>query len=124
MQTNWNIYIHTYTYTQSAIRCQVRNAVDNSIRVVIRRSEDNLQLSPCPSRKDNAVPTTPTTLGSPLRDMEEGDVGLESRKEPLDQMSTLSNTSSPSHLVLPPDGHVAHVGEGINFYLRLGALGK
>ncbi|PVD35083.1 hypothetical protein C0Q70_06364 [Pomacea canaliculata] len=101
---------------------QVRNAVDNSIRVVIRRSEDNLQLSPCPSRKDNAVPTTPTTLGSPLRDLEEGDVGLESRKEPLDQMSTLSNTSSPSHLVLPPDGHVATLGKESIFISALGRL--
>ncbi|KAL8589901.1 hypothetical protein ACOMHN_023988 [Nucella lapillus] len=95
---------------------QVRNAyLDNSIRVIIRRSQDNLQLSPCPSRKDNLPP--------PDRDFEEREVGLEPRKEPLDQMSTLSNASDfRSHLVLPPDGQVAHVGEGINFYLRLGAL--
>ncbi|KAK7096762.1 hypothetical protein V1264_003828 [Littorina saxatilis] len=93
---------------------QVRNAyLDNSIRVIIRRSQDNLQLSPPPTRRENA----------PLRELEERDVGLEPRKEPLDQMSTLSNASDfRSHLVLPPHGQVAHVGEGINFYLRLGAL--
>ena len=99
----------------------MRNAyLDNSIRVIIRRSQDNIQLSPSPTRRDNLPP--PTT---PNRELEEREVGLEPRKEPLDQMSTLSNASDfRSHLVLPPDGQVAHVGEGINFYLRLGALGE
>ncbi|KAK7503909.1 hypothetical protein BaRGS_00005032 [Batillaria attramentaria] len=96
---------------------QVRNAYDNSIRVVIRRSQDNLQLSPTPGRRDNAPPSTPATP-----EVMEGEPGLEPRKELLDQMSTLSNASFPSHLVLPPDGQVAHIGEGINFYLRLGCL--
>ena len=51
--------------------------------------------------------------------------GLEPRREYLDHMSTLSNQSDfRSHLVLPPAGQVAHVGEGINFYLRLGCLGQ
>ena len=101
----------------------MRNAyLDNSIRVIIRRSQDNIQLSPSPTRRDNAPSVTPT---SPNKELEEREVGLEPRKEPLDQMSTLSNASDfRSHLVLPPDGQVAHVGEGINFYLRLGALGK
>lgn len=36
----------------------------------------------------------------------------------------ISLASRHSQLVLPADGGVAHVGEGINFYLRLGALGK
>lgn len=35
----------------------------------------------------------------------------------------ISLASRHSQLVLPADGGVAHVGEGINFYLRLGALG-
>ena len=36
----------------------------------------------------------------------------------------ISLASRHSQLVLPVDGGVAHVGEGINFYLRLGALGE
>jgi hypothetical protein len=36
----------------------------------------------------------------------------------------LSVGSYHSHFEMPPVGGVAHVGEGINFYLRLGALGN
>jgi len=38
-------------------------------------------------------------------------------------LEEISLASRHSQLVLPADGGVAHVGEGINFYLRLGALG-
>ncbi|GFN98271.1 otopetrin-1 [Plakobranchus ocellatus] len=88
------------------------NYFDNSIRVVIRRDQDNLQLTPSPTRKHDL-------------DMQQhhlivdGDETIDSRKQPLDQMSTLSTRSQ---LAAPADGEVAHVGEGINFYLRLGCL--
>ncbi|CAG5136815.1 unnamed protein product, partial [Candidula unifasciata] len=82
---------------------------DNSIRVVIRRSQDNLQLSPSPIRKQNNEHNI---------NIDNSDT-FDFRKEPLDQTSTLSTRS---HLIAPADGEVAHVGEGINFYLRLGAL--
>lgn len=51
-------------------------------------------------------------------------------EQPLDQDKREDNgdqisvASYHSHLELPAPGGVAHAGEGINFYLRLGALGK
>ncbi|XP_012937494.1 proton channel OtopLc [Aplysia californica] len=84
------------------------NYFESSIRVVIRRSQDNLQLTPSPTRK---VEHEHIII--------DGEETFDSRKEPLDQMSTLSNRSQ---MAAPADGQVAHVGEGINFYLRLGAL--
>ena len=112
---------------------QVRNTyLDNSIRVIIRRSQDNLQLSPSAARRGESSPPVPPP--TPDKELEEREMGVgekegmlepRSGKVPLDQRSTWSTTSDfRSHLVLPPDGQVAHVGEGINFYLRLGALGK
>ncbi|GFR96383.1 otopetrin-1 [Elysia marginata] len=88
------------------------NYFDNSIRVVIRRDQDNLQLTPSPTRKQDLDLQQHQLLV-------DGDETFDSRKQPIDQMSTLSTRSQ---MVAPADGEVAHVGEGINFYLRLGCL--
>ncbi|XP_059173812.1 proton channel OtopLc-like isoform X2 [Physella acuta] len=74
------------------------NYFDNNIRVVIRRDQ-----------QDNEHQHI----------IVDGEETFDSRKEPMDQMSTLSTRSQ---MAVPADGEVAHVGEGINFYLRLGAL--
>ncbi|KAK6172603.1 hypothetical protein SNE40_016226 [Patella caerulea] len=86
------------------------NYMDSNIKVILRRSTENLQKSPSPVRRNDSV--------------EEGGEGgetgeVENKKEAMDH---LSSASMSSHLVLPAPGEVAHVGEGINFYLRLGAL--
>ncbi|RUS82167.1 hypothetical protein EGW08_010049 [Elysia chlorotica] len=88
------------------------NYFDNSIRVVIRRDQDNLQLTPSPTRKQDLDHQQHQLIV-------DGDETFDSRKQPIDQMSTLSTRSQ---IVAPGDGEVAHVGEGINFYLRLGCL--
>ncbi|XP_067663071.1 proton channel OtopLc-like isoform X2 [Haliotis asinina] len=84
-----------------------QNFFDHNIKVVIRRSTENIQQSPSPTRRSND---------------DDSILDKETRKEALDQISTASNASMRSQLALPADGEVAHVGEGINFYLRLGAL--
>lgn len=86
-----------------------QNFFDHNIKVVIRRSTENIQQSPSPTRRSND---------------DDSILEKETRKEALDQISTASNASMRSQLALPADGEVAHVGEGINFYLRLGALGE
>ena len=70
-------------------------------------------------RQDGSIQksSSPTATPTPHRAHEVmNDVTLENGEE-------LSLASRHSQLVLPADGGVAHVGEGINFYLRLGALG-
>lgn len=69
-------------------------------------------------RQDGSIQksSSPTATPTPHRAHEVmNDVTLENGEE-------LSLASRHSQLVLPADGGVAHVGEGINFYLRLGAL--
>lgn len=84
---------------------------EKNLRITIRRSQDNLHksISTEPTSDDNeeqvtALSDTPTKTCNP------------------DQVSTSSHASSQSHLELPAEGTAAHVGEGINFYLRLGCL--
>ncbi|XP_046563857.1 proton channel OtopLc-like isoform X1 [Haliotis rubra] len=84
-----------------------QNFFDHNIKVVIRRSTENIHQSPSPTRRSND---------------DDSILDKETRKDALDQISTASNASMRSQLALPADGEVAHVGEGINFYLRLGAL--
>ncbi|CAL1539090.1 unnamed protein product, partial [Lymnaea stagnalis] len=103
----------TLLYFQICILRGVRvrnNYFDNNIRIVLRRDQDNLQLTPSPTRKQD---------NEHQHIIIDGEDTYDSRKEPMDQMSTLSTRSQ---MALPADGEVAHVGEGINFYLRLGAL--
>ena len=73
-------------------------------------------------RQDGSIQksTSPAATPTPHRAHEiSDDVTLENGNG-----EELSLASRHSQLVLPADGQVAHVGEGINFYLRLGALGK
>lgn len=58
--------------------------------------------------------------GSPDRDTEEKLTDIEKIRE----SSPFPDDSLRGRLTLPAEGTVAHVGEGINFYLRLGAIGK
>lgn len=72
-------------------------------------------------RQDGSIQksTSPTSTPTPHRAHEVlNDVSIENG-----QGEEISLASRHSQLVLPIDGGVAHVGEGINFYLRLGALG-
>ena len=73
-------------------------------------------------RQDGSIQksASPTSTPTPHRAHEVvNDVTLENG-----QGEDISLASRHSQLVLPADGGVAHVGEGINFYLRLGALGN
>nr|KAI8757504.1 otopetrin-2-like isoform X3 [Biomphalaria glabrata] len=103
------VLIYFQFYILRGVRVR-NNYFDNNIRVVIRRDQDNLQLTPSPTRKQD---------GEHQHIIIDGEETFDSRKEPMDQMSTLSTRSQ---MAVPADGSVAHVGEGINFYLRLGAL--
>ncbi|XP_013075078.2 proton channel OtopLc-like isoform X2 [Biomphalaria glabrata] len=99
------VLIYFQFYILRGVRVR-NNYFDNNIRVVIRRD----QLTPSPTRKQD---------GEHQHIIIDGEETFDSRKEPMDQMSTLSTRSQ---MAVPADGSVAHVGEGINFYLRLGAL--
>ncbi|KAK3599223.1 hypothetical protein CHS0354_012831 [Potamilus streckersoni] len=70
-------------------------------------------------RPDGSIAKSPTASPHPNRHF-----ALPEEEQPLDngKEEQISISSRHSQLVLPADGSVAHVGEGINFYLRLGAL--
>ncbi|XP_041358724.1 proton channel OtopLc-like isoform X2 [Gigantopelta aegis] len=95
-----------------------QNYFDTNLRVVIRRSQDNIQLSPGLGRKgEDQQAEDPADADRKQKDSLE-----RNQKELLDHVSTDSIASVQSQFVVPGEGQVAHVGEGINFYLRLGAL--
>lgn len=73
--------------------------------------------------RNESMHKSPTASPTPIRANDQNEVDLtmdHDRKEKEDQISL---GTYRSQLELPEDGGVAHVGEGINFYLRLGALG-
>ncbi|KAH3841794.1 hypothetical protein DPMN_115274 [Dreissena polymorpha] len=71
-------------------------------------------------RPDGSIQKSPSATPTPHRAHEvlADDVTLENGRG----LEEISLASRHSQLVLPANGGVAHVGEGINFYLRLGAL--
>lgn len=74
-------------------------------------------------RNDGSVNMSPAASPLPIRSSPDDKTPLDQeKKESNAEQVSLAAISYQSHLELPPPGGVAHVGEGINFYLRLGAL--
>lgn len=82
--------------------------------------ENNFRVS---IRNDGSVNKSPTASPLPVRASADDKTPLDQqKKESNAEQISLTAISYQSNLELPPPGGVAHVGEGINFYLRLGAL--
>lgn len=79
--------------------------------------ETNIRVS---IRQDGSIQKSP--IASPAPHRAGNIIGDDERIENDRDTDEMSLASRHSQLVLPEDGGVAHVGEGINFYLRLGAL--
>lgn len=93
----------------------------HGIKVKNNFYENNFRVS---IRNDGSVNKSPTASPLPVRATADDKTPLDQqKKESNAEQISLTAISYQSNLELPPPGGVAHVGEGINFYLRLGALG-
>lgn len=92
----------------------------HGIKVKNNFYENNFRVS---IRNDGSVNKSPTASPLPVRATADDKTPLDQQKESNAEQISLTAISYQSNLELPPPGGVAHVGEGINFYLRLGALG-
>ncbi|GAB1604472.1 hypothetical protein Ahia01_000728700, partial [Argonauta hians] len=101
------LYFHVHL-----LRGMKNTYFEKNLRITIRRSQDNLHKS------NQTEPISDDNDDQVLSDH------IPNKNCNPDEMSTSSQTISQSHLELPTEGTAAHVGEGINFYLRLGCLGK
>eukprot|EP00106_Octopus_bimaculoides_P017136 XP_014784578.1 PREDICTED: otopetrin-2-like [Octopus bimaculoides] len=99
------LYFHVHL-----LRGMKNTYFEKNLRITIRRSQDNLH------KCNQTEPISEDNEEQVLSDH------ITNKSCSPDEMSTSSQTTSQSHLELPTEGTAAHVGEGINFYLRLGCL--
>ncbi|XP_033743719.1 proton channel OtopLc-like isoform X1 [Pecten maximus] len=92
----------------------------SGVKVKNNYYEPNIRIS---VRNDGSIHKSPTASPYPTRAADAG-ANRSEEVQPLDQSKAeqVSVGSFHSHMELPSPGGVAHAGEGINFYLRLGAL--
>lgn len=106
------IVIYFQLFLLSGVKVKT-NYFEPNIRVTVKQDGSaSVQKSPTSSPYPGRIGENNHEQKSPLAD----DI-----EKNGDQLSV---GSYHSHFEMPPVGGVAHVGEGINFYLRLGALGK
>ena len=94
----------------------------HGIKVKNNFYENNFRVS---IRNDGSINKSPTASPLPVRASTDDKTPLDQQKKDSNaEQISLTAISYQSNLELPAPGGVAHVGEGINFYLRLGALGN
>lgn len=113
-----------YLYSASlAILIYFQLGLLSGVKVKNNYFEPNLRVT---VRNDGSLHKSPTASPYPGRALNGPNGGFD-EEQPLDNsrkdVEQVSVGSYHSHMEIPSPGGVAHAGEGINFYLRLGALG-